>query len=51
MINRKYKMFCTLHEKLSQHYPSVRFPASAAQFNNKSLSEILKNKKNTVIED
>lgn len=50
-VSWKYKMFCSLHEKLSTHYPSVNFPASANQFQNKSLTDIMRNKKNALIED
>lgn len=50
-VQRKYKEFCSLNEKLMNYYPNVRFPSAASQFWNKSLWDIVKKKKTAVVED
>lgn len=47
---RKYKEFWLLNERLINNFPSVTFPQSANQFCSKSLWDVLKKKKNTLVE-
>ncbi|CAI2381191.1 unnamed protein product [Moneuplotes crassus] len=50
MIQRKYKEFCSLNEKLVRFFPTVELPESASQFFNKCLEDLLKKKRTMVVE-
>ena len=50
-IHRRYKLFCTLNDQLRTEFPSVKFPTSSCQFENKSITEIFTRKRSRMIED
>eukprot|EP00347_Sterkiella_histriomuscorum_P021939 403332245 len=39
VVCQKYKAFCTLHEKLINQYPNIKFPQSSFQFSQKTLND------------
>lgn len=49
-VQRKYKEFWILNEKLVRHFPNVELPSSAGQFFNKSLEDFYKKRKTVMIE-
>ena len=50
-VNRKYRAFCELHDRLVKEYPHVKFPDSAIQFMSKNVADIVNSKKSAIIED